>query len=126
MVGVDHDMKDFNASRREIASLLCAQAGRTWGGLSIEERDALMDAADTAVRARDKAFDPVEGDHINAAANERAALLGREAWAHGVSLDSARAYSNHPHIQAAWCAGWKKADDHATQQSKAFRQSPFG
>jgi hypothetical protein len=50
-------MRDFTYSRREIADLLCSQTDRTWGGLSITERDALMEAAEIAVRARDKVFD---------------------------------------------------------------------
>jgi hypothetical protein len=34
---------------------------------------------------------------------------GRDAWTHGVSIDGAHAYSDQPHIQQAWRAGWMVA-----------------
>jgi hypothetical protein len=62
---------------------------------------------------------------------EAAEIHGKAAWAQGVVIDGARAYSDRPHIQAAWRDGWLKADDRAMQQFKdrsypSFRQSPYG
>jgi hypothetical protein len=56
---------------------------------------------------------------------EAADAHGRDAWTHGVGLEGARAYSDRPAIQAAWCDGWSKADDHATQQFKARTYPSF-
>lgn len=46
----------FSDKRLEVARVLARQAGRTWTGLSIAERDALMAAAERAVRDADRAF----------------------------------------------------------------------
>lgn len=42
---------DFAERRLNVARLLCQQDNRTWTGLELGERDAYMDAADTAVKA---------------------------------------------------------------------------
>lgn len=36
---------------------------------------------------------------------------GRNAWAHGVSIDGARSYSEREHIQQAWRIGWMEAEN---------------
>lgn len=42
---------------------------------------------------------------------EAAEACGRDAWAHGVSIDGARAYSERNHIKHAWCNGWMEAEN---------------
>lgn len=45
--------------------------------------------------------------------SERAAAeaYGRDAWAHGVNIDGARAYSERDQIRQAWRDGWMAAEN---------------